>query len=113
MDLLVKEFEFCFGISVGVEKVQAFLELVSERAFEQFFHPAEGHGPVSIHGVERRDGGPHLGEQGTDVVGLVGVAGLTDVHAVLKVRVGLDVNAPKVGAGSQHVRHAVNRGCDR
>ena len=113
MDLFVEDFEFCFSISVRVEQVEALLEFIGKGAFEQFLHSLDGDRSVGVHRLEGRNGGTDLRKEGTDVVGLFGIAGMTNVYTVFKIGVRLDVNATKVGAGSQHIRHTVNRGCDR
>lgn len=113
MDFFVEDVEFCFSISVRVEQVKALLELVSKGAFEQFLDSLDGDGSVGVHRLEGGNGSPDLCEEGTDVIGFFGIAGMANVHPVFKIGVRLDVDATKVGARPQHIRHTVNRGCDR
>ena len=111
--MFVEDFEFCFSISVRVKQVETFLQFISEGAFEQFLHSLDWDRPVGVHRLEGRNGGPDLGEESADVVGLFRIAGVTDVHTVFKIGVGFDVDAAEIGARPQYIPHTVNRGCDR
>ena len=111
--MFIENGEFGLRISMGIEQVEPFLQFFSKGSFEEFLDSVNGNRSIGVDGFEGRNGGANFGEEGAHVIGLVRVAGMADVNAVLKVGVGLNVDAPQVGAGSQHIRHAVNRCCDR
>ena len=111
--MFVEDFEFCFSISVRVEQVKTLLEFVGKGAFKQFLHSLDGDRAIGVHGLEGGNGGSDLRKEGANMVGLFGIAGVADVHPVFEVGVGFNVDTAEVGALTQHIRHTVNRGCDR